>query len=146
MTDSNDGSNDGYNDGMNDGSGGPDGPERVLFTDDDRGRTVAGIYTSTQYIQVGGGDHEDDPEMMFPMMELDIILASGASINVWVPVPLCVGIITACSHVIAAAFPTPTIDIDAVPNQFPAEWGDMMGMGDDSDDPRDPDRRHDDGN
>lgn len=117
--------------------------DRVLFNDDDRARTVQGLYTSTQFIQIGGSEGGgDDPEVMFPMLELDIALTSGAMISVWVPVPLCVGLITACSHVIAAAFPTPTIDVD-VADVFPMEWMDSDDP-DDPDDTSDPDRRHDD--
>ena len=107
-----------------------------LMNESDRGRIVQGVWTATQFLEMREPDTPRGEGDVLLMLELELHLANGLVVHVMVPEGLLPGLIQSASGVWQARFPETGV--------MKAELSD-----DDFDrlleDPRDPDRRHDDG-
>lgn len=113
--------------------------DRHDLTDEDRARVVRGMYTSTMTVRNEEGED-------FHMLDGEFFLADGTTVQMWIPVPLLVGLIESIAKVLQVEYPPQTVTqaefsddaLRQMAEDFAREHRDV------TEDPF-PDRKHDDG-
>ena len=107
-----------------------------LMNENDRGRIVQGVWTATQFLEMRDEDTPRGEGDMLLMLELELHLANGLVVHVMIPEGLLPGLIQSASGVWQARFPdTGLVRAEMTDDDFTALL----------EDPRDPDRKHDEG-
>ena len=110
-----------------------------LMNENDRGRIVAGVWTATQLLEMRDEDTPRGEGEMILMLDLELHLTNGLVVHVMVPEGLLPGLIQSASGVWQTRFPDTGL-VRAQMNDADLE----QLLQDPNEDPRDPDRVHDD--
>lgn len=112
------------------------------MNENDRGRIVQGVWTATQFLEMRDHDTPRGEGDMLLMLEIELHLANGLIVHVMIPEALLPGLIMSASGVWQARFPDTGI-VSAELNDH--DLNKLLENMEDIEDPRDPDRKHDDG-
>lgn len=107
-----------------------------LMNENDRGRIVKGVWTATQFLEMRDPDIPRGEGDMLLMLDLELHLANGLVVHVMIPEGLLPGLIQSATGVWQARFPeTGIVSAELTDDDFEQLL----------EDPRDPDRKHDEG-
>ena len=107
-----------------------------LMNDNDRGRIVKGVWTATQFLEMRDENTPRGEGDLLLMLDLELHLANGLIVHVMIPEALLPGLVMSATSVWQTHFPDTGIVRAEMTDD---ELNSLL------EDPRDPDRKHDDG-